>query len=219
MAEKLQFSWLTWYLIESADLLRRLPTPQLGFLCGSLKPWTLCVPLSEIFSNFWIFEYFQLNFQHCIHSSSSTDIVGLIARLDSIVSQLFQYPMWLHHCNQAISSLSILSNYRLLLMMMSWNPTLGATRRLPQYLSCFVENSWNKFWSEPWVMWVHPGIWPAESWARWGWCRARLQVIAAVRNNIQPLRTAEGGNTRRHRGKSDVWYDNINTESIMLQPW
>lgn len=36
-------------------------------------------------------------------------------------------------------------NCRLLLMMMSWNSTL------PQYLSCFVENSWNKFWSELWV--------------------------------------------------------------------
>ena len=92
------FDWICWFIEE---------TQLLVWLFKPLDP--LCyVPLSETFSNFWIFEYFQLNFQHCIHSSSSTDIVGLIARLDSIVSQLIQYPMWLHRCNQAISSLSIL---------------------------------------------------------------------------------------------------------------
>ena len=96
--------WLN-LLIYWGDSAARL----LVWLFKALDPLCAILLLSEIFSNFWIFEYFQLNYRHCIHSSSSTDIVGRIVRLDSFVSQLFQYPMWLHGCNQAIFSLSILS--------------------------------------------------------------------------------------------------------------
>ena len=94
------FDWICWF-IEKTRLL--------VWLFKALDPLCAILLLSEIFSNFWIFEYFQLNYRHCIHSSYSSDIVGLIARLVSFVSQLFQYPMWLHGCNQAIFSLSILS--------------------------------------------------------------------------------------------------------------
>ena len=143
----------------------------LVWLFKALDP--LCyVPLSEIFSNFWIFEYFQLNFQHYIHSSSSSDIVGLIVRLDSIFSQLSNIQCDFIVVTKQFPVFQFFENCCLLL---SWNPALAASRRLPPYLSCFVENSWNKFWSER-VSDVSISLYLA-SWERRGWCRPGLQVI------------------------------------------
>ena len=115
------FDWICWF-IEKTRLL--------VWLFKALDP--LCyVPLSEIFSNFWIFEYFQLNFQHYIHSSSSSDIVGLIVRLDSIVSQLSNI-----QCDFIVVSkqFPVFQFFEKWCLLLSWNPALGALRRLPQYL-------------------------------------------------------------------------------------
>ena len=95
------FDWICWFIEKSPHPVARL----LVWLFKALDP--LCAIVRNIFKflNIWILSIklstlhsFFLLFRHC----------WLDSQIRFYFFSTFQYPMWLHRCIQAISSLSIL---------------------------------------------------------------------------------------------------------------